>query len=210
MIVFNKLLPRLLLLLLFALVTSNGKALENVNQEQLAGEVIDSLTDAIVLQKPVVLDVRCGEWTPALERELRRILLSRQVDLREISFGLIKDSSEFLPLAMESDFGINGTMLLQMLNLQAADYLELSLEQAVETKEKKGFLSYTRYKVPVYRFILKQIALPEQRLVSLQEYKLSGNPEADNPGSLLTLKWYEPVLAGAVLGSLVYMLWTLK
>jgi len=64
--------------------------------------------------------------------------------------------------------------------------------------------------MPVYHFVLKQITLPEQQLIALQEYKLNGTPEIENPGSLLAMKWYEPILASAVLGSLIYMLWTLK
>jgi hypothetical protein len=185
-------------------------SVQPLDSDRLAPQVVAELIDSLQFTHPVVVDVNCGEWTPALERELRKQLLQAGVDVREISLGLLKDSSEYLPLAMESDFGVNGEMLLQMLKLPQADYLELTLEQSVETGEKRNILSYSRYRMPVYRFVLKQIAMPEQRLQALQEYKLNGEPEVENPGSLLAMKWYEPILAGAILGSLIYMLWTLK
>jgi hypothetical protein len=52
--------------------------------------------------------------------------------------------------------------------------------------------------------------LPEQRLIAIKEHNLIGKAEPEYPGSLLTLKWYEPIIASAILGSLVYMLWTIK
>ncbi len=181
-----------------------------LNPEQTAAEILSALADSLVISNPVVLDIRCGEWTPVLERELRRRLLLRNADIRETNIMLVKDNNEWLPIAMESDWGVNGEMLLQMLKLEKADILEMNMEQSVETGEKRNLISYSRYRMPVYHFTLKQIELPEQRLLSLTEYKLSGNPEVENPGSLLAMKWYEPILASAILGSLVYILWTLK
>lgn len=200
----------LLLLMTALLLSANLGAVSAADQEQKAAEVAAALTDTLVFSSPVVLDVRCGEWTLAIERELRKILLDKNIDIREINFGLIKDGNDYLPMAMESDFGINGSMLLRMLNLQNAEYLEVNLEQSLERGEKRNLISYARYSMPVYRFVLKQIALPDQQLLSLSEFKLNGTPEVENPGSLLAMKWYEPVLASAVLGSLIYMLWTLK
>jgi len=185
-------------------------SINTIRPEEKAPEVLMALTDSLDFDSPVILDIRCGEWTPAMDRELRKILLDRKTDLREISFGLIKDGNDYLPLAMESDFGINGAMLLQMLKLERAEYLEISLEQSLVTGEKRNLISYSRYRMPVYNFVLKQISLPEQQLLSIKEYKLNGTPEVENPGSLLAMKWYEPILASAVLGSLIYMLWTLK
>jgi len=210
MIVFQKNCICFLIIAAIILIAGGLGATETVNPEQKAPEVLSALTDSLVFTKPVVIDIRCGEWTPVLERELRKILLARNIDIREINFGLIKDGSDYLPLAMESDFGINGTMLLQMLDLKQAEYLELSLEQSIETGEKRNLISYSRYNMPVYRFVLKQIALPEQQLLALKEHQIKGIPEIENPGSLLAMKWYEPVLASAFIGSLIYMLWTLK
>lgn len=195
-------------LLLLSLVSLS--ALEHLQPEQEVPGLLAQLTDSLVVTDPVILDIRCGEWTPLLERELRKTLLQRQADVREVSFGLLKDSQEFLPLAMETDYGLDGTALLQMFKLAKADYLELTLEQSVETGEKRNLFSYSRYSRPVYRFVLKQISLPEQKLTALREYRIYGETELENPGSLLAMKWYEPIVAGAVLGSLIYMLWTLK
>lgn len=200
----------ILLLLIILWLAMPLCSVQLLDADRLAPLAVAELVDSLQFTHPVVLDIRCGEWTPAMERELRKMLLERKVDVREISFGLLKDSNEYLPLAMESDFGVNGDMLLKMLKLPQADYLELTLEQSVVTGEKRNFLSYSRYRMPVYTFVLKQIALPEQRLTAFSEYKLKGEPEVENPGSLLAMKWYEPILAGAILGSLVYMLWTLK
>jgi len=195
-------------LLLLSLVSLS--ALERLQPEQKVPEILAQLSDSLVISDPVILDIRCGEWTPILERELRKALLERQADVREVSFGLLKDSQEFLPLAMETDYGLDETALLQMFKLTRADYLELTLEQSVETGEKRNLFSYSRYSRPVYRFVLKQISLPEQKLTALREYRIYGETELENPGSLLAMKWYEPIVAGAVLGSLIYMLWTIK
>lgn len=195
-------------LLLLSLVSLS--ALERLQPEQEVPGLLAQLIDSLVISDPVILDIRCGEWTPILERELRKTLLQRQADVREVSFGLLKDSQEFLPLAMETDYGLDGTALLQMFKLTRADYLELTLEQSVETGEKRNLFSYSRYSRPVYRFVLKQISLPEQKLTALREYRIYGETELENPGSLLAMKWYEPIVAGAVLGSLIYMLWTIK
>jgi len=185
-------------------------ALNPSEMENKSAEIATSLTDSLVLQQPVILDIRCGEWTSYLEREMSKALLARKVDLRETNIMLIKDNNDMLPIAMESDFGVNGKILLEMLKLRNADLLEVSLEQSIETGEKKTFFSYTRYNIPVYRFTLKQIALPEQKIVFIKETKESGTVEPDNPSSLLAAKWYEPVIASAILGSLIYLLWTVK
>lgn len=201
---------KLAIVILFLAVMLFIVNIQALNKEQEVPAIVSGLVDSLVFTNPVILDIRCGEWTPAMELELRKKLLSQQVDVREISFGMIKDSNEYLPMAMESDFGVNGAMLLQMLKLPQADYLELTLVQSVETGEKRNVFSYARYSAPVYRFELKQISLPEQRLVVLRDYKLTGSPEIENPGSLIAMKWYEPIIASAILGSLVLMLWTLK
>jgi hypothetical protein len=199
----------MLAVLLFQLCCSVLSA-ATLNTEQKAPEIISALLDTMSFQIPVVPDVRCGEWTPALERELRKVLLQKQVDVREINFGLVKDNSEIILPTTESDSIMDGSRLLQMLRLPKADYLELNLEQSTETSERCGIISYARYETPVYRFILKQIALPEQKLSALREYTVKGEPEQENPGSLLSMKWYEPLLASAILGSLIYLLWTIK
>lgn len=210
MIIFQKNCICFLIIAAIILTAVGLGATETVNPEQKAPEVLSALTDSLVFTKPVVIDVRCGEWTPVLERELRKYLLAKQVDVREINVMLVKDNNDWLPTAMESDFGVNGKMLLDMFNLEQADVLELSLEQSIETGEKRNLISYSRYNMPVYRFVLKQIALPEQQLLALKEHQIKGIPEIENPGSLLAMKWYEPVLASAFIGSLIYMLWTLK
>jgi hypothetical protein len=183
---------------------------ETLTPEKSAPQVLSALIDSLELANPVLLDIRCGEWTPVLEREMRRLLLLRKVDIREISTGLLSDNANLLLPEKDTGSEMNGAMLLQSLGLVQADILELTLEQSVETGEKRNLISYSKYKMPVYKFVLKQIELPGQRLVTLKEYRLEGNPEVENPGSLLAMKWYEPVLAGAILGSLVYMLWNLK
>jgi hypothetical protein len=183
---------------------------EAVNPEQKAPEILSALADSLVFTYPVILDIRCGEWTSALERELRRKLLLRKADVRETGVGMFSDAGNLLIPEQETVTELNAAKLLQSLGLFRAELLELTMEQSVESGEKRNLISYSKYRMPVYRFTLKQIELPEQRLVSLQEYKLNSVPEIENPGSLLAMKWYEPIVAGAVLGSLVYALWSLK
>jgi hypothetical protein len=200
--------PKRLLLVLLAVIASALMYAQALNIAQKTPEIISGLVDSLVFDKPVIVDIRCGEWTPALERDLRQKLLALGIDLRETNIGLVKDNIDTSPEDTE-DTG-SGSQILKKLNLQKADLLELSLEQTIETGEKRNFFSYARYSAPVYRFELKQIALPEQKLIALREYQLTGNPEIENPGSLLAMKWYEPIIASAILGSLVLMLWTLK
>ena len=207
---FSSFSTRLAILFALLAVMSPLWAETGLQPEDNASALISALTDSLVTSRPVIPDVRCGEWTPALERELRKALLLKNADVREPRLGLLEETNSLVPLAMESDFGVNADILLKMLELQSADLLELTLEQSIQTGERRNVFSYSRYRMPVYRFVLKQISLPEQKLVSIREYTLKGEPELENPGSLLALKWYEPVLAGAILGSLVYMLWTLN
>lgn len=194
----------------FIILSCSFLSAANLNLEQKAVDIVPILLDSLAFNSPVILDVRSGEWTPALERELRKCLLEKQVDVREAFLGLLDNINSMLPLGMETDFGVNGDILLQMLKLPQAEILELTMEQSVETFEKRNLFSYARYKMPVNRFILKQITLPGQKLAAMKEFKLTGDPEIENPGSLLAMKWYEPILASAILGSLIYALWTLK
>jgi hypothetical protein len=205
---FPSLPNRLSLWLVIALMITLCLPLQGLDIEQNAAVVVSGLVDSLLISNPVVLDIRCGEWTPALEREMRVSLLSKGIDLREANIVLVKENADTLSTDAEDIYA--GKQLLESLNLQRADLLELSLEQTIETGEKRSFFSYARYNTPSYRFELKQIALPEQRLIAMREFKLSGNPEIENPGSLLAMKWYEPIIACAVLGSMVLMLWTLK
>jgi hypothetical protein len=183
---------------------------ETVNPEQTAPQVISALSDSLNLDQPVLLDIRCGEWTSALELELRRQLLLHKIDIRETNAGLLSEAGNLLIPDPAAVTELNGEKLLQSLDLTSADLLELTMEQSFDTGEKRNLISYSKYRQPVYRFTLKQIELPGQRLVAMREYRLSGSPEVENPGSLLAMKWYEPILTGAILGSLVYALWSLK
>lgn len=170
--------------------------------------IVSGLLDSLKIDTPVILDIRCGEWTPALERDIRLNLLSKGIDVRESNINLLTDNSENLSRdTAEQD---SGSKLLEVLKLPKAELLELTMEQTIETGEKRNFISYARFNAPVYRFELRQVSLPDQRLLALKEYKVTGKQEIENPGSLLAMKWYEPIIASAILGSLVMMLWTLK
>ncbi len=202
--ILNNVLP---ILFLFLWLSTPCSGVSNI---QDTAYIASQLCDSLRISKPVILDIRCGEWTPGLELELRRILLRNKTDLREIDFdkyydinqesdGDSLDSTAYTPKAM-----------LQSLGLPAAELLEITLEQTYETGEKRNILSYSRYQVPVYRFVLKHISMPEQRLLSMQEFCIKGSVEMENPGSILALKWYEPIVATAMIGALLIMLWTLK
>ncbi len=189
-------------------ITSLWMNIQALNIEQKTPEIVSGLVDSLVFANPVILDIRCGEWTPALDREMRLKLLAIGIDLRETSIGLVDDNTDEI-VKEAGDFS-TGKQLLEKLKLPKADLLEINLEQTIETGEKRNVFSYARYNTPVYRFEIRQIALPEQKLIALKEFKLTGSPEIENPGSLLAMKWYEPIIASAVLGSLILMLWTLK
>jgi hypothetical protein len=194
-------------LLLLILLPVGGFSLSRNEQLPI---LINALCANLVFTQPVVLDIRCGEWTSDLEIAMRQYLLSRQVDVRENGFGMAyQDTADSLQTDNADSFNEAG-LLLTRLGLAQAQLLQLNLEQSFETKEQRKLFAYSRYQIPLYRFVLKQISLPEQRLTAQNEYLLPGNPELENPGSMLAMKWYEPVVATALLCSLLIMLWTLK
>lgn len=181
-----------------------------IKTPETAAVIATQLCDSLSLNHPVVLDIRCGEWTPNLELAIRRALLSRQVDIREIGIDSLYGADEATQPDSSNLALSRGIQLLSALSLQRYDILEITLEQTYATGESRNLISYSHYQKPVYRFILKQITLPEQRLLTVREYSLNGEMELDNPGSILALKWYEPLVATALISALLIMLWTLK
>lgn len=196
--------------LLLVLAFCNFLPAQELNQAQKVTEIIAALTDSLNLSEPVIPDVHCGEWTPDFERELRKVLLQKGADVRESSLQLLEQNDILLPEDSLNQQIVKSDLLLARLQLQQASLLEITLEQSEETFEQRNFISYKRFKRPIYRFVLKQIELPEQKLIALREYNLSGQPEMESPGSVLAMKWYEPLVACAIVGSLIYALWTIK
>ena len=182
--------------------------LQSLQSEELsvaAPGIVSALCDSLQVSAPVFLDIKCGEWSSVLENEFRQKLLSKKADIRELDILTEKETGSLLPTEQA---GLN--QILAKLGLEQAEVLEVSLEQAFVSSEKKGIFSYVRYRTPIYIFRLKQVALPEQKLISISQNRFEGESELENTGSLLALKWYEPLVAGATLASLVYMLWTIK
>jgi len=177
------------------------------NFDQKAPEVARALLDSLNLTAPVILDIRCREWTSTLEKEIRSQLLKRQADIRE---PLVADQmAGNNPDSLASLSLQTGTALLDALSLRQAVLLQVDMEQNLINKDKRRPFSYQRYRIPVYDFYLKQVLLPGQQLLNTRSYRISDPAEPEQPGSILSMKWYEPLVATAVVASLVIMLWTL-
>ncbi len=149
----------------------------------LALRIADLLTSGEIH----VLDIRCGEWTPSLKRELSSELLKREFDLRETH-----SLESFLP---ENEKGV----LVQV-------DLNLDWQQV----EEKNFFSYTTRRIPVSTFVVKQVSLPENRLLKLDSFEALLNYEPKQNSSAVRLRWFDPLIAISAVASIVFLLWTME
>jgi len=171
---------------------------EKLHEE--AGQIAAHIAGLLNSDMPVFLDIRCGEWTPALSQCLRDTLLERSFDLREAkSRALFDPDNTNMENSKLSDYGINSAILISV---------ELNLKWQVV--ERKSFLSYRSERIPVYSFITKQIQLPEYRLLSIDHYDFAPQDNIDSSISAPRLKWFEPLIASTAVASIIFLLWTIE
>ncbi|MDD2228872.1 MAG: hypothetical protein PHY48_05640 [Candidatus Cloacimonetes bacterium] len=166
-------------------------------------EIIASeIAKEIQTDEPIFLDLRAGEWTAPLIQDLSRILLSRGADLRdnpnalqipEYSLELADNSLGHINLP---DYGITNAVLVQV-----------NLSVKWQEKIEKSFFSYHSTRQPVYSFETKQIHLPDLRLIKISAYDFSRLDSPDSEVSNLRLRWFEPLVAAAAIGSMIFLLW---
>lgn len=149
---------------------------------------------------PVFLDLRCGEWTPALSQSLSQELLSKDTDLREIRSHEVFDENGRMPeAALLADYGILEATLVQV---------ELNLKW--QMIEHISFFSYRTERRPIYSFVIKQMKLPTHQLIEVSSYDFSPKVSRDSSISAPRLRWFEPLIASTALASIIFLLWTIE
>jgi len=170
-----------------------------LSQESLTLENIASnIASEIQTGQPIFLDINCGEWNPVLTEKLSSKLLEAGADLRyNLSDGKgafsFPDEGKAIDL---SAFGVNEALLIQV---------NLNILWKEETKS--SFFSYRTHRYPVHIFETRQIALPSQQLRKISTYSLPLPENSVSGNSYLRKRWFEPIVAGAAIGSLVFLLW---
>ncbi len=164
---------------------------------------IQQIASALVAEidpgKPLFLEVRAGELSSQLESEMRKALIANGADVRE---------SLPRPLYERDEDQADKTNRLLAYDLLNANLIQINMDIEWQTIEEKRIFSYRSTRVPVYSFEIKTIQLPQYRLLSLTSLQhISKNPtRADSANH--RLKWFDPIIATAALGSLIYLLWT--
>ncbi|MDD4310333.1 MAG: hypothetical protein PHO32_08135, partial [Candidatus Cloacimonetes bacterium] len=72
---------------------------------------------------------------------------------------------------------------------------------------QKNFFSYRSERQPVYSFETRQIQLPEQRLLKISAYDFVRPNSPETVASRMQFRWFEPLVAGAAIGSMIFLLW---
>lgn len=156
--------------------------------------ISERIVDLIDVSQPLILDIQAGDLTPRLEFLIHGMLLSKGADLRDSGHAAFLENPEDLAPFM----------------LQSVNLVKVELDLGDTTVEHKNFLSYRSERVPFYKFRVRQIRLPGNKLLSIDELSFTdGSPKSNGP-LLSNLKWFEPILASTALATLIYLLWTIE
>ncbi len=183
-------------ILLFAHATMAWAEQQDSEVELIAAQIAELIptTDAIFL------DLRCGEWTPALSQELNRILLENGADIRQIrSYPIFAETNEDERGVRLDDYALDQARLVRV-----------NMNIRWQTQERKSFFSYRTEQMVVYDFELRQLLLPEHRLIKIDTIKHTVPSSQDGSISAPRLRWFEPLIASTAIASIVFLLWTLE
>ena len=164
------------------------------------GAVARDIADAIALDQALFLDLRCGEFSPALSKNLSQLLLERGADIRQSSAHSFY--TEFDP---ESE-----SISLDEYGLQQALLVQVQLNIKWVTKEHKSFLSYRTERKAVHSFEVKQVQLPGRQLIDIDSFEYMQPDSAENTVSAPHLRWFEPLIATTAIASIIFLLWTME
>ncbi|HRX77314.1 MAG TPA: hypothetical protein P5342_07610, partial [Candidatus Cloacimonadota bacterium] len=171
-----------ILVILLFLFTLNLTAEQ---QQREADEIAKHIAMFISTDMPVLLDLRCGEWTPALSQSLAHELLTKEADLRDTrSYAMFDLGSEMPEAYLLSNYGLSEANLVQV---------DLNLKWQIV--EHKSFFSYRSERRPVYSFVVKQLKLPQHQLLKVDTYDFSPAGSRDSSISAPRLRWFEPLIA---------------
>lgn len=193
----RSLLAVLLLLFLTGWVGLNANW-DGVDPDSVAAAVVALVETG----EPVYLDVQAGDLTSALDLRVRRLLIAKGADLLEESI---------VPYDAGSNTAVDSLGLRPGLTLaqQPSRLVRVTLELGWKTLERKSLFGYRSERLSQYEFTVRQIALPQGKLESIDQLSFTGTDSGTKgPDPAANLKWFEPVLAVTVLASIVYLLWT--
>ncbi len=188
------------LFLVWVFVTALG-LLSAVQIAQEADIIAEALAQRVQTSEPIFISINAGEWTNSLNNSLSQKLLARGLDIRQ-RLDQLPDSGELgMGLAMSdsldlASLGISGALLLQ-----------IALNMKWEQQTEKTFFAYHSERRPVYSFEMKQIRLPEQKLLDISNYDYLRDNAPETEHSRLRLRWFEPVVASAAIASMIILLW---
>ncbi len=163
-------------------------------------KIAQDIADAIAVDQPLFLDLRCGEFSPALSRNLSQLLLEREADIRQSSAHSFY--TEFDP---ESE-----SISLEEYGLQQALLVQVQMNIKWITKEHKSFLSYRTERNPVHSFEVKQVQLPGRQLIDIDSFEYVQPNSAESTLSAPQLRWFEPLIATTAVASIIFLLWTIE
>ena len=173
-----------------------------VQAAQEAETIAAAIAKEIQTDQPIFVDIHAGEWTAALAQNLYRLLIAKGADVRTQSQNQLDPASAFPPLDEEP-----GTLKLAEYNLGSAVLVQVNLNIKWQEEVNKSFFSYRSERRPVYSFETKQIKLPEQRLLKVSAYDFFRPNSPETQVSSLRLRWFEPLVAGAAIASMIFLLW---
>jgi len=174
-------------------------ALSAVQTTHDAEQIARAIAPEIQTGLPVFLDLQCGDWTTALSQQLTAQLLARGADLRIDLSSLATEVA--LPDSAASgirlsDYGLDSALLVQV-------SLNLKWQEVVQ----RNFFSYRSERHPIYSFETRQIQLPEQKILKISSYDFDPPKAAEKDRPQLRMRWFEPLVAAAAIGSMIFLLW---
>ena len=161
-------------------------------------KITSEIATEIQIGQPIFLDINCGEWNPVLTQKLSAELLEKGADLR-YNLSETKIAQAYTEDEKVPNFLIPG--------LEKALLVQINLNIVWQETVKSSFFSYRTERYPVHIFEIRQIQLPAQQILKISTYSLPRpNPDSSGTGSL-HFRWFEPLVAGAAIGSLIFLLW---
>lgn len=88
-----------------------------------------------------------------------------------------------------------------------ANVLQVKVDQSDEIMEIKKLWGYKRYQIAKSRYQLQMLD-PDKKIIAFTHYEQYGQPYLLSEGYTGKMKWYDPIMLFAIIGSLVYIIWT--
>lgn len=163
-------------------------------------KIAQDIAKTIAIDQALFLDLRCGEFTPVLSRELSQSLLERGADIRQSAVH-----SFYTDFDAESE-----SISLDEYGLRQALLVQVQMNIKWMTKEHKSFLSYRTERKAVHSFEVKQVQLPERMLMEVDSFDYVQSGSAQSTLSAPHLRWFEPLIATTAIASIIFLLWTIE